>query len=146
MHAWRNGFMTLSRRLAKAESRLHALANQARNGPPAPFGEARRWLEILEVFLPVLEREGPGDVARQVAGAIALLREYLAANRINAYVEYHAGCMLTIMAGWYHGTHAGAPPFFTHDEEAALRQCVDIGRWRSEANAAAGSGERTLPR
>jgi hypothetical protein len=123
---------SLQRRLGSVESRLAGMSAQQPEEPASV-----RWLAILKIFLPVLEREErtPESEAalERMRYSIALLEEYAAGDlRASpwAYLEYYChGCLLRL--GWNTpGWEGRQLAFLEPDYDDRIRQIEAIERGR----------------
>jgi hypothetical protein len=125
----------LARRLGKAEGRVAA---QERRRGPGPEGPASvRWLAVLRLFLPVLERNerepGGAEAIARVRWSIALLERYVAESLASdpwCYLEYYLhGCLLRLR--WTTNGWEGRQLAFLEEEyERHLGEVVAIEKAR----------------
>jgi hypothetical protein len=131
--------MSIRTRLKHLEE-LHRITR-----PPEPeLSKAESWLEILQLVEPFMQEHAADRLDRH-RQAIALLAEYVASGRVNAYVEYFCGGCLGDAAAWRHGLpHGGRLAFLEEEHLARLQEVQQIGAWQEMA-VAPGQGSRSEP-
>ena len=123
----------LRHRLNGLENRLKLTSHSSRT----PLPDSRRLLNLLEWLLSLAESTGLAQLRDSLGGAAELLRGYVAAGRVGAYVEYQCGCRLDVVAGSVHKeTHSDRKIAVAVNAldglEESLRQCLEIERWRTK--------------
>lgn len=115
----------LKQRLERLKKGLAVRLDEA---PQAPASE--RWLKVLRLFLPPLERyaadTGQNDTLLRVQRSIAYVEQYLAGGEACAHLEYYLGICCDRLNwrsnGWEHHWFAPAEPGY----EEHLRQIEEI--------------------